>query len=218
MVPGHSAWDSLLRIGTTIDAAVLLITGDDVVEHRGRKHLVPRDNVIFESGLFMGMLGPARTLLVQERELDLRLPTDLDGITRIRYDRPVSADDERHAVDAAAREIERSIARLGRRVHDVPPAADHRRALDDELDKLCRAARARGWAIVTESSSVVRLRYEGAKDVELRVPLGDPQRARQELRHVALALHKLGVRVARDLLPPTAQRNGRTGDENNTER
>ncbi|MDY7099717.1 MAG: nucleotide-binding protein [Actinomycetota bacterium] len=209
MLPGHSAWESLIHIGQTVDFAVMLITADDVIEHRGEKHLAPRDNVVFECGLFMGMIGPDRTVLVQERQLDVRLPTDLAGMTRVHYDRPTSTHDERDAVDAAAREIERSAARLGRRMHDVPPAADHRQALADELEKLCAAATSHGWELVTDTKSILCLRHVGRRAIKVRVPRGDPELSRRELRHAALALQKLGVRVAQDLLPPSAQRNQR---------
>ena len=43
------------------DFAVLIMTPDDLTEKRGVSEMSPRDNVIFELGLFMGALGPART-------------------------------------------------------------------------------------------------------------------------------------------------------------
>lgn len=45
----------------------------------------PRDNVIFELGLFMGRLGKARAILMEQRGKDVKLPSDLTGITTIPY-------------------------------------------------------------------------------------------------------------------------------------
>jgi predicted nucleotide-binding protein len=203
--PGQGAWTGLIEVCRGADVVVLLLTADDVLEHRGQRVAVPRDNVVFEAGLCMGLLGPERTLLVQQQDLELRLPSDLAGITRVRFPAPVGGQDPRAALDSAAREIERSIVRLGPRLTDVAPSADHRQALADELDRLCRAATARGWEVDKETSSVVTLRYTGRRPVEVRLGLGEPERARQELREVAFVLHKLGVRVGQDLLPARAR-------------
>ena len=204
--PGQAVWEGLIKACQTIDAAVLLFTADDVLEQRGHRHAVPRDNLIFEAGLCMGLLGPARTLLVQQLDLDLRLPSDLEGITRVRFPAPHPHQDGRASIDSAAREIERCVARLGPRLVDVPSSSDHRQALVDEVDRLCRAAIARGWEVTNRTSSSLCLRYTGGRAVEVRLGLGNPEKARQELRQVALVLHKLGVRVAQDLLPSSARR------------
>jgi hypothetical protein len=200
--PGRAAWADLIEICRRVDFAVLVLTPDDEVTLRGEQVAAPRDNVIFEAGLFMGLLGPERALLVQRLDVDLRLPTDLDGITRVRYPGPLHEADVRGSLDIAAREIERCIARLGRRDDEAPPSGDDRRALDDEVDMLCRAATARGWTVVTRTTSALCLRYTGGRPVELRVNLADAKSARHELRNTAHVLHKLGVRVARALLPP----------------
>ena len=41
----------------------------------------PRDNVVFELGMFIGALGHARTFLVQPLDAEVKIPTDLMGFT-----------------------------------------------------------------------------------------------------------------------------------------
>jgi predicted nucleotide-binding protein len=73
--------ESLVRAADRFDFAVLVLTPDDLVAKRNVTGQQPRDNVLFELGLFMGKLGRERTFIVHGRGLDLKLPTDLAGIT-----------------------------------------------------------------------------------------------------------------------------------------
>src|SRR5512132_3487482 len=59
------------------DFAVLTLTPDDQTESRGKISMTPRDNVLFELGLFMGRLGRERTYFVCDKNQDLKIPTDL---------------------------------------------------------------------------------------------------------------------------------------------
>jgi len=67
------------------DFAVAIAHADDLTEIRGKEWPTPRDNVIFELGLFMGRLGKARAILMEPREEGVKLPSDLAGITAIPY-------------------------------------------------------------------------------------------------------------------------------------
>ena len=64
--------EALVRMLDRFDFAVLVITPDDVVSIRGDIRQAPRDNVMFELGLFMGRLGPARTFAVCSDSPNLR--------------------------------------------------------------------------------------------------------------------------------------------------
>lgn len=59
-----------------------MLTPDDLVRYRGKKVNAPRDNVIFELGLFMGAIGRDRTYLLTSSK-EMKIPSDLDGITRL---------------------------------------------------------------------------------------------------------------------------------------
>ena len=67
------------------DFAIAIAHSDDLTECRGKEWPSPRDNVIFELGLFMGRLGRSRAILMEPREEKVKLPSDLSGITTISY-------------------------------------------------------------------------------------------------------------------------------------
>lgn len=82
---GESTLEALVKSLDRFDFAVLVVTPDDVILSRDKLAASPRDNVIFELGMFVGRLGRERTFVVCKESLDLKLPTDLAGITLARY-------------------------------------------------------------------------------------------------------------------------------------
>jgi CRP/FNR family transcriptional regulator, cyclic AMP receptor protein len=81
----HYAIESLERALDQSDVAIAAAEPDDVTESRGERYRTPRDNVIFELGFFMGRLGRHRSLLVEPRGEEIKLPSDLAGINTITY-------------------------------------------------------------------------------------------------------------------------------------
>lgn len=77
--------ESLLDAVKKSDFAVLVLTADDTLISREIEQKAPRDNCIFELGLFMGALGRDRTFIVKPRGVDMKLPSDLLGITPLDY-------------------------------------------------------------------------------------------------------------------------------------
>jgi CRP/FNR family cyclic AMP-dependent transcriptional regulator len=69
----------------TADFAVLVLGPDDVVVSRESISDAPRDNVIFELGLFMGALTRERTFIILPRDQDIKVPTDLLGLNPLSY-------------------------------------------------------------------------------------------------------------------------------------
>jgi hypothetical protein len=68
------------------DFAVLVLADDDLTQSRGAPaRPAPRDNVIFELGLFMGRLGRDRAFFLHPASEDFKLPSDLFGITAFAY-------------------------------------------------------------------------------------------------------------------------------------
>ncbi len=77
---------SLMREVKSCDFGIFVLSPDDVAEVRGKLLRVPRDNVIYEMGLFSGSLGTERCFFVIPRGVDVHLPSDLLGITAGTYD------------------------------------------------------------------------------------------------------------------------------------
>lgn len=104
--------ESLVETTKSSDFAILVLTPDDFATKKGRRKSIPRDNVIFELGLFMGALGRERTFIVHDRDAELELPSDLNGITTATYS---GGDDLKYAVAEAAAQLEIEINQRGRR-------------------------------------------------------------------------------------------------------
>ncbi|MBT2539050.1 TIR domain-containing protein [Arthrobacter sp. ISL-69] len=83
--PGRHVLGSLVDQARTADYAIMVLSPDDHVESRDTTTQAPRDNVVFELGLFMGALGPERTYMVLPDGVDLKLPSDVAGITYLPY-------------------------------------------------------------------------------------------------------------------------------------
>lgn len=66
-----------------IEASIFIYSSDDKTWYRGENVEKPRDNVIFEHGLFSGKLGRTKSIIVKCGNVSL--PTDLLGITHIDY-------------------------------------------------------------------------------------------------------------------------------------
>lgn len=67
------------------DFGILVVTPDDIITSHNITSRAPRDNVMFELGLFMGRLGRDRTFIVCSDNAALKLPTDLAGISISSY-------------------------------------------------------------------------------------------------------------------------------------
>src|SRR5262245_26079737 len=101
------------------DFAVLTLTSDDQSYSRGRMSMAPRDNVLFELGLFMGRLGRERTYFVCDNNQDLKIPTDLLGVNPASYERREDQD-LGEALAIACSAIARRMRELGVRPKRAP--------------------------------------------------------------------------------------------------
>jgi predicted nucleotide-binding protein len=83
--PSGTALESLLKLASSADFAAFVISPDDSVISREVEKPAPRDNVIFELGLFLGRLDSKRVFLVKEQRAEVKIPSDLLGITPVTY-------------------------------------------------------------------------------------------------------------------------------------
>jgi CRP/FNR family transcriptional regulator, cyclic AMP receptor protein len=100
------------------DFAVAIAEPDDISVSRGTRAPTVRDNVLFELGLFMGKLTRYRTILVHPKVKELKLPSDLHGLTLIPYEAgDVSTVDARIAPACDA--VRALVKRLGVRTFTI---------------------------------------------------------------------------------------------------
>lgn len=78
---GNSYLESLINELDKADFAILVLTEDDITISRNQQTVSPRDNVLFELGLFMGRLGRHRSFFVYDKAKNIKLPSDLSGIS-----------------------------------------------------------------------------------------------------------------------------------------
>jgi CRP/FNR family transcriptional regulator, cyclic AMP receptor protein len=83
--PSDFSLEALERAAEEADFAVLVFSADDKLVSRGQELDAPRDNVVFELGLFIGAIGRKRTFIVLPQNTKIKIPTDLLGITPITY-------------------------------------------------------------------------------------------------------------------------------------
>jgi hypothetical protein len=88
--PGTTTLERLLELVHEVDFAAFVFARDDwtttspsASPRTGSRQASPRDNVVFEAGLFGGALGMRRTFIIHAN--GSKLPSDLLGLTCVRY-------------------------------------------------------------------------------------------------------------------------------------
>lgn len=86
-VPSSVTLLDLIKRAQNSDYGIFVFSFNDTVKIRDTEKLTVRDNVIFELGLFIGIIGIENCFIVMPRSNnDVHLPTDLAGITPLKYD------------------------------------------------------------------------------------------------------------------------------------
>lgn len=110
---GSTFIETLVNSAPRFDFAILVLTADDLISSRSKESFSPRDNVIFELGLFIGTIGRTRTFIVHQADPKLKIPTDLSGVTMAKYQWPRKDGSHEGAVGAACDAIRKVIRELG---------------------------------------------------------------------------------------------------------
>lgn len=127
--------ESLERELDAADFAVLALTPDDVGISRNNKKKMPRDNLLFELGLFMGRLGRERCYLVHPKSEDLKLPSDLLGVKPAGYEKKKGRS-LRAALQRAGDAIQDSVLEQGARIKPSPESIEERRRVRQFCDRV----------------------------------------------------------------------------------
>jgi CRP/FNR family transcriptional regulator, cyclic AMP receptor protein len=112
--PSKGTMESLEAKLNTSDFALAIFSADDTVVSRGAEKNAPRDNTVFELGLFAGALGRERSFFMVENDANVKIPSDLAGITSLRYKKSPDGSSGPD-VSEACMSLEERIASLGPR-------------------------------------------------------------------------------------------------------
>ena len=80
---GEFNLQALQREAAECDFAIFLWGMDDITVARGKRSRAPRDNVVYEAGLFAGALGEHRVFVVHAEKTNI--PSDYLGVTTASY-------------------------------------------------------------------------------------------------------------------------------------
>src|SRR5688572_19275100 len=111
--PGVSTLERLVELTHQVDFAAFIFAQDDWTtvgtQEPGSAQASPRDNVVFEAGLFGGALGMRRTFILHAS--GSKLPTDLLGLTSVRYD---GSTDDAGEIEIICQKLRNAIENEGR--------------------------------------------------------------------------------------------------------
>jgi hypothetical protein len=111
---GRHTMEDLEQALSRCSFGAFIATADDEVLTRGSRKIAPRDNIVFEFGLFAGRLSRERTFLLMPEDLtDFKLPSDLLGITVGRFKRGDTLDRRRDGMASVAEEVIERIEQQG---------------------------------------------------------------------------------------------------------
>ena len=175
--PGRSTLDRLVELSQAVDFAAFVFAQDDwtTTDASESGQASPRDNVVFEAGLFGGALGIRRTFILHAH--GSKLPSDLLGLTSVRYN-PSTNPAEVRAINQQLRKAIETEGRRGAveglwwqlsltvRTDDEPSAIGFLRIARDRDGGLTVTGRA--W----QEDGTVSARYWSEAAKERRDPAG----------------------------------------------
>ncbi|MEA3225578.1 MAG: nucleotide-binding protein, partial [Planctomycetota bacterium] len=223
----HSTIEDLEATVLNHEFAVLVLTPDDIVTSRSKKTAAPRDNVVFELGLFVGSLGRERTFVVCDPKV-AKIPSDWFGMKVARFDwrRANNSQEVRSALSPASTEIIEAI-RSAPRASARPLISRDDIAGPDELYLAIskRSSNLTGVVVLHDETAWAWKLFPTVLEWTLaRVPVtvflspphGDQKQIRQEQYRRKL-LQNLGVRVLTRRKLPLRGFFLDVGDESNLE-
>ncbi|MCV3239105.1 nucleotide-binding protein [Mesorhizobium sp. ZC-5] len=118
--PGTTTLERLVELAHEVDFAAFVFARDDwtavnvaASPSPDAGQASPRDNVVFEAGLFGGVLGMRRTFILHAS--GSKLPTDLLGLTSIRYGEATTQEE----IEAVNQKLRKAMENAGRKAHII---------------------------------------------------------------------------------------------------
>ena len=182
---GRYTLENLLGFVDDTDAAILFWTADDETWYRDTTRQEPRDNLVFEAGLFIAAHGRERTQLMVPRYAPgdqrgaVAIPSDVAGLTWNAYPWSDGAP-ETTGLPAAARTVCDRLAALGprqRRPSRFPTLVNH-----DRVDLVSTFVG--DWTTINNEVAVRLAGSEGATSIDILAAyrVGEIRRALDSFR------------------------------------
>lgn len=156
--PGEMTAEAIMGIARTVGAAIVVLTADDETYSRGEATPAPRDNLLFEAGLFLSHLDFGRVLVLREDES--KLPSDLLGVSLPSFSKPKG---EERLSGVATQRLGQKICRF------VSDALDNASGEESSVTRAITKSIERSEA----RSSEVRSAISGPARHETPIPLQD---------------------------------------------
>jgi Predicted nucleotide-binding protein containing TIR-like domain len=151
--------ESLMAQVRDSDFGIFVFWADDTLMNRGELFLAPRDNVVYELGLFSGAIGPQRCFFAIPDNPTIHLPSDLLGITPGTYEASRTDQNWNAATGPFCSNVRKSISRNGLRsssiderlrdlavqyeccdwIDSVDPRVARRRTIFGEMMSFCKS-------------------------------------------------------------------------------
>jgi len=109
---GTGTLESLVNKIEQFDFAIIIFSADDKTESNEMIKNSPRDNLLIECGLFISKIGRERTFITFDISSNLKIPSDLAGITFAEFN--LSKHSFENAISIAANKIRKTINNLGK--------------------------------------------------------------------------------------------------------
>jgi hypothetical protein len=184
--------DSLLNIPPLFDFGAFLFEPDDIVASRGVLLEAPRDNVVFELGLFMSRLGLKRAFAVTPRGR-VKVLSDIAGLKLLEYDSPPEADALRRKIQVKAGKAAHRKGLEQQLCDALAPAVV---PLIDDIRTLMRQGIVEAKGVFADAPNVVHVGPTVMKMVRAAVEISGVA----VVRHLALDMSEAWGIIANELL------------------
>jgi len=171
--------DSIIDALSSSDFGIFVFSPDDETKMRGNVSATIRDNVLLELGLFIGKLGKRRCFIVMPDNIDLHIPSDLVGVTPVKYSGEREKSEIAAALGPACHEIRQAMKLQGAfkgstEAYKKIPANDH-----DNFDENDKIVLLESW-LLNDATEGIAIKYVDI-DNELKLELGSAKKLLHEV-------------------------------------